>query len=142
MRYLFADDPLSADKLQSTLWPDEIHTLEDYREKWPRLCAAVGPIVIDILKSGISVVLDFPGNTKGQRAWMLGLAKTAGAPHKLYFIDIPDEICKERLAMRNASGDHAYAPTEAQFDQFTAFFTPPSEAEGLTIIHVEGDKQA
>ena len=125
---------LDADRFLSTLWPDEIHTLEDFKARWPRLCEAVGPVAVDILRSGVSVVLDFPGNTLGQRRWMKGLADAAECAHELHVLDVPDAVCLDRLAARNATGAHAYAPTPEQFAQFTALFVPPSDTEGLVIV--------
>jgi hypothetical protein len=52
----------------------------------------------------------------------------------LHWLDVPDEICRARLRVRNAAGEHEFAATDAQFDQITAYFVPPTAGEGLQIV--------
>jgi hypothetical protein len=60
----------------------------------------------------------------------------------LHFIDLPDDLCRERLRRRNAEGGHEFAASDAQFEQITAYFQPPEKDEGLTIVHAEAAAQA
>jgi predicted kinase len=46
---------------------------------------ALTPHVCALLSKGISVVLDFPGNTKVQRAWFRELIERANVEHELHF---------------------------------------------------------
>lgn len=120
----------------AALFREEMRTVEDYLRCAARLRAAMGPHVTDLLKAGMSVVLDYPANTPASRAWMKGLADAAGAAHLLHFLDMPDEVCRARLRARNAAGEHEFAATDAQFDQIAAYFVPPSVEEGLeTKVH-------
>jgi predicted kinase len=49
---------------------DGISSFEDY-VKWSRRCRAVmGPLIIELLRAGTSVVLDFAGNTPAERSWV------------------------------------------------------------------------
>jgi hypothetical protein len=50
---------------------------------------------------GISVVLDFPGNTKTQRSWFRELIERANVEHELYFVDASDALCKSQLRDRS-----------------------------------------
>jgi len=43
-------------------------------------------------------------------------------------------FCKARLRARNAAGEHPYRTSDAEFDQFTSHFVPPSEDEGFCVI--------
>ena len=47
---------------------------------------------------GLSVVLDFPGNTRRQRAWFRRLIDDAGAEHELHFIDAGRTFLSRSLA--------------------------------------------
>lgn len=124
------------DSWMAQLFPGEIRTLDDYVRCSRRLRSAIDSHVIDLLRSKLSVVLDFPANTPDSRAWMLGLANAAQCGHCLHWLDVPDDICKARLRERNRKGTHDYAPTEADFELFTRYFVPPSADEGLTtLIH-------
>ena len=87
----------------------------------------MAPHVIDILRQGLSVVLDFPANTVGYRNWMRSLIMQAG-------VDVPDTICKQRLWQRNAEGEHPYQVSEATYDPFTSYFVPPAPDEGFNVI--------
>ena len=54
----------------------DLKTIEDYGRLSARLRAAMGPHVVDILRQGLSVVLDFPANTVKNRDWMRALPET------------------------------------------------------------------
>ena len=43
-----------------------LKTIEDYGRLSARLRAAMAPHIVDILRQGLSVVLDFPANTVGR----------------------------------------------------------------------------
>ncbi len=68
--------------------------VSDYIRNSRRLREAVGPHIQDLLRIGVSVVLDFPANTPSIRAWMRTIFEAAGADHRLHYLDVPDEVCK------------------------------------------------
>ena len=125
---------ISQDRWLKLLFGDELKEVADYLRIHPKLCAAMGPHVSELLKAGVDVVLDFPANTVAMRAWMKGIAEAAGAPHMLHLLDVPDETCRERLRQRNEAGDHDFAATDAQFEAITALFQPPGPDEGLNLV--------
>ena len=124
---------ISEDFWTSRLFGPELKEVADYIRLAPRLRAAMGPHVTELLRAGLSVVLDFPANTRANRAWMKGIYEAAGADHLLHFLDQPDEICRARLRERNAAGEHEFAANDAQFDEITRYFEAPDEAEGIRI---------
>lgn len=128
---------ISEDVWLSQLYADEIHTLGDYVRRSGQLRNVLAPHVESLLLGGLSVVLDFPANTLGNRRWMKDIVDSAGVAHELHYLDIPDEVCKMRLRNRNAAGSHPYAPTDAEFDEITRYFVPPSSAEGFNIVRYE-----
>jgi predicted kinase len=127
---------LSEDAWLSRLFPGEIVTIHDYTRCAARLRLAIGGLIENLLRAGISVVLDFPANTPAQRAWMRGLAETGGASHVLHLLDLPDEVCRTRMHQRNAEGSHPYQVSDAEYDTFTRFFVPPAPDEGFNVIRV------
>lgn len=131
---------VSEDDWLSTLWSGEIASLEDYARCSARLRAVMGPHLAELLRAGISVVLDFPANTLASRAWMRGVIEASDAAHTLHWLDIDEAVCKARLRARNAAGGHAYQASDAQFDQFTRHFVEPGEAEGFNVVRL-GDGQ-
>ena len=125
---------ISEDFWSSNLFGDDLKTIEDYVRYSRRLCDAMGPHVVTLLKAGMSVVLDFQANTPGRRSWMRDIFENANAAHELHYLEISDETCKRRLRERNASGEHPFQVTEKDFETFTRYFVPPSPDEGFNVI--------
>ncbi|HEY2876794.1 MAG TPA: ATP-binding protein [Reyranella sp.] len=131
---------ISEDHWNSTLWADELKTIEDYVRLSTRLRAAMKPHIVDILKQDLSVVLDFAANTVKQRAWARSVIEAAEVPHELHVLDVPGAVCLQRLRERNASGTHEFHVTDAEFAQFTRHYLPPSPEEGFNVIVHRGDR--
>lgn len=120
------------------LFPDEIVDVDAYRKYSRRLSAALTEHVGTLLARGLDVVLDFPANTRGQRAWFRELIDLAHAAHELHFVDVPDPLCKAQLRERSRGlADGAAWTTDAEFDAITRFFQPPSPEEGFNIVRHE-----
>lgn len=133
-----AKDPqtilISEDALLSRLYPGEIATLEDYARSATRLRVAIGPHIEQLLLAGLDVVLDFQANTPTARAWFRSVFERAAANHELHCLEASDEVCRARLADRNAKGDHEYQVSVAEFDLFNSYVVPPSPAEGFNLV--------
>jgi predicted kinase len=129
---------LVQDELLDHLFPCEIIDIPGFVRYSTRLKNALGPHVCALLSMGVSVVLDFPGNTRAQRAWFRELCERAGARHELHFIDASDALCKRQLRGRS-KGLPEGAPwtTDAEFDAVTAYFQPPSEDEKFHVVRHE-----
>lgn len=130
---------LSEDRWLAALYPGEILDVADYGRCAARLRNAIGGHVAALAVAGLSVVLDFPANTRRSREWLLGVAEQAGCSHRLHYLDVPDAVCKARLRARNASGTHPYTTSDEQYDAITAYFVEPSEDEGLNIVRHQAD---
>lgn len=127
---------LSEDNWISKLYPEQIKSVGDYVRFAHQIRGIVGPIVTDVLKARISVVLDFPANTLANRQWLRGLVGASGAAIVIHHLLVDDDTCRARLHQRNARGEHDFAATDAEFDLITSYFQPPSEEERLEIeIH-------
>lgn len=125
---------ISEDVWMARLYRDEIHTLADYVRCAGRIKTVLTDHIQSILSAGVSVVLDFPFNTTDTRAWGHSLFWTAGCEHRLHYLDVSDEICKARLMARNASGEHPFQTSEAQYELITRYFVPPARSEGFDIV--------
>jgi predicted kinase len=121
-----------------TLFPSEIVDLPTFFDRSSRLRNALAPHICVLLSKGISVVLDFPANTKEQRAWFREILTRADVQHELHFIDAPDALCKRQL--KDRSKDLPVGTrwtTDAEFEAITAYFQPPSEDERFNIVQHE-----
>jgi predicted kinase len=125
---------IAEDAWTSRLFKEEMQTIASYIRYSRRLRDAMGPHVETLLKAGVSVVLDFPANTPALRTWMRGLFERSGAAHRLHFLDVPDEVCKQRLRQRNAEGAHEFTVTDAEFDEITSYFVAPTAEERFDTI--------
>jgi predicted kinase len=89
------------------------------------------------LRLGVSVVLDFPANTPNDRAWIRSLFEAADAAHELHVIEVPLDVCKARLRVRNETKPaglyFGFVPEET-FDPVMRLLVPPTQAEGFNVI--------
>jgi predicted kinase len=100
----------------------------------------VAPLITSLLEKGVSVVLDFPRNTRTQRAWFRTLFDSANAAHELHFIDAADDLRKRQLKERSKHLPPATPwTTDAQFDAIAVHFDPPSGDEGFNVIRHSRD---
>jgi predicted kinase len=130
---------INEDQWLSTLYPEEMNSIADYVNFSGRLRTVMGQHVDALLRAGLCVVLDFPANTVDFRQWMRGIFENAEAAHELHFLDVADDVCKQRLRQRNESGQHEFAPTDEDFDLISGYFVPPSAAENFNIVLYSGD---
>jgi len=128
---------LSEDDLLRHLYPSEIADLQSYVSYSGRLKNALSEHICCVVGHGLSVVLDFPANTTGQRAWLRELIETSGAAHQLHFVDTPDETCKKQLRARSSNGNGDPLQDETTFDLLSSYFVAPKPDEGFTIVHHE-----
>jgi predicted kinase len=129
---------LVQDHFLATLFPDQIRDVADYLTYSRRLNAALAPHVRALLGLGLTVVLDFPANTRRQRAWFREVLAGSGAGHVLHYVDASDAVCKRQLAQRSAHLPPGTPwTTEAEFDAITALFEPPAGDEAFTVVRHE-----
>jgi len=124
---------LSEDYWLSRLYPEQIKSVTDYVRLARQIREVLGPLVIDVLRAGVTVVLDFPANTPQDRQWLRDLADAAKVAHRVHYIEVDDDTCRDRLHLRNDRGEHEFAATDAEFDLITSYFRAPHEDEGLQI---------
>jgi predicted kinase len=129
---------LVQDEFLDSLYPGEITDIPGFVRCSSRLKDALEPHVCALLAKGVSVVLDFPGNTRAQRAWFRGIFERANVAHELHFVDVPDAVCKRQLKDRSRQlPPGAPWTTDAEFDAVTAYFQPPSGDEAFNVVRHE-----
>ncbi|BEM56978.1 cell division protein ZipA [Serratia marcescens] len=126
---------LSEDAWLATLYEQEMASLQDYARCSDRLRRALGGHLVQLLRGGWSVALDFPMNTPDRRRWAKALAEEAGVAHCLHFLDVSHAQCLSRITLRNARGEHPFTLSEAEFERLAQYFVPPAEEEGMTVLH-------
>ena len=129
---------ISEDEWLAALYPGEINDFNDYISYSSRLKPVLRSHVEQLLMTGVSVVLDFPGNTRKQRAWFKDIYSQRGIPHELHYLSVDDEVCLKRLKQRQKEQpERAQFDTEEVFRLVTGYFEPPDEAEDFNLMVVE-----
>jgi predicted kinase len=84
----------------------------------------------DILRLGLSVVLDFGLWSRAERDTMRRAARDLGAGVELHFLDAPTDELWRRIEARNASPPWDAEPiSRADLDRWTLTFQAPDAAE-------------
>ncbi|MHA7810210.1 MAG: AAA family ATPase [Marinobacter adhaerens] len=129
---------VSEDEWLAALFPGEIKDFNDYISYSSRLKPVLRSHVEQVLLAGTSVVLDFPGNTRKQRAWFKDIYSQHGIPHELYYLSVDDEVCLKQLKQRQKEQpERAQFDTEEVFRMVTGYFEPPEESEAFNLQVVE-----
>lgn len=129
---------LVQDEFLDSLYPGEITDIPGFVKCSSRLKSALEPHIGALLARGMSVVLDFPANTKAQRAWFRGIFERAKVAHELHYVEASDAVCKSQLKDRSQNLPPGTPwTTEAEFDAITAYFQPPSGDEGFNVVRHE-----
>ena len=131
---------ISEDEWLAVLYPEQIHTFDDYLQYSARIKPLVHAHVANILRAGASVVMDFPANTISQRKWFRELAEFAGATSKLKYLKVSDELCLTQIAKRRVEQPQRAAfDTESVFNAVSKYFQEPDESEGIKFEVVQRD---
>ncbi|MGJ3251673.1 MAG: AAA family ATPase [Elainellaceae cyanobacterium] len=125
---------LSEDEWLAAVYPEEIKDFESYIKYSSRLKHVLKKHVQNLLKSGVSVVMDFPGNTEQQRAWFKEIYTECDIPHTLVYLEASDQLCLKQIKQRRENQpERAHFDTEEVFYQVNSYFQPPAEHEGFNI---------
>jgi predicted kinase len=128
---------LSEDEWLESLYPNKIHSLEDYVKYANRLKPQMKNLVQSIIRTGTNVVMDFPANTVSQRNWFRQIYSEIDAPHQLIYLDMPNELCLQQIAKRRESQpQRAATDTIEMFEAVTRYFQAPTPEEefNMTIV--------
>jgi predicted kinase len=129
---------ISEDDWLTQLYPDEINNFDDFLVRHRKLLAVLGPHVQQIIKSGSSVVMDFPANTIDSRQWYLKIANTVKAPHQAVYLNVANEKCLEQIAKRKVEQpEREKYDTPEMFAMVTQYFEEPSSSENINIQVIE-----
>lgn len=125
---------ISEDVYLAQRYSGQIQSIQDYASLTERLKQELEPELLELLRQGHKLVLDFPANTPKARAWLKALANKAQVKHQLHVLQVPDAICQARLAKRNAQGEHPFQASAEDFALFSQYFSVPSFEEGFNTV--------
>ncbi|AWF80958.1 cell division protein ZipA [Microbulbifer sp. A4B17] len=129
---------ISEDEWLSKLYPHEICSLSTYIEYSARLKPIIKSHVQDLLNRGVSVVLDFPGNTKRQRSWFKEILLDNRFAHQLIYLKVDDKLCLKHIAQRQKlHPERAAFDNPETFEAVTRYFEAPTLSEGFNIVTIK-----
>ena len=115
----------------------EIRSLEDFAEASTRCRGLIESLVTDLLRLGISTVLDVGvANTVRGRQWVRRVFEAARADHVLHLIEASDAQCLANIHRRNEeqpAGIYWGYVADETFHAATTHFVPPGPDEGFHI---------
>lgn len=129
------------DEWLATLASERITSLQQYIEASARIRRLIAPLAKRLLELGVSVVLDFAGNTPSHRAWVKAIADAVNAAHLLHVLDVPPDECRRRLHERNATkpaGLYFGDVSDELFDAVVPHIVPPCDDEGIRLASAAG----
>jgi predicted kinase len=129
---------ISEDQWLSKLYPNQITSFDDFLHYSSLLKPLVKSHVLDILKTGTSVVMDFPANTVNQRKWFKELITEANAPNELIYLNVSNDVCLRQIEKRRLEQpERAIYDTESMFIEVTKYFQEPEQSEGFNLQVVD-----
>jgi len=129
---------ISEDEWLAKLYPDQITSFDDYIKFSGLLRPLIKMHVQNILRTGTSVVMDFPANTKRQRKWFNNLSIEAESKAELIYLKVNNALCLKQIAQRIIEQpSRAAFDTEEMFNHVTKYFEKPEESEVECFVIVE-----
>jgi len=129
---------ISEDEWLAKLYPDQITSFDDYIKFSGLLRPLIKMHVQNILRTGTSVVMDFPANTKRQRKWFNNLSIEAESKAELIYLKVNNALCLKQIAQRIIEQpSRAAFDTEEMFNHVTKYFEEPEESEVECFVTVE-----
>lgn len=121
---------ISEDEWLAELYPDQITSFDDYIKLSEQLKPLIKVHVQNILKTGTSVVMDFPANTKRQRKWFQSLSIEAESEAELIYLKVNDALCLKQIAQRSLEQpSRAAFDTKEIFHHVSKYFEEPEKNE-------------
>lgn len=128
---------ISEDDLLEKLYPGEITGVSSYVQCSAKLKTVIRPLIVELLNSGSSIVLDFPANAITQRKWLKEIVDESKAHYELHYLDCTNAVCKAQLRERATNEpERRGTDTSETFDAISRYFEPPASHEGFQVtIH-------
>ena len=122
---------LSVDEIMLALFDQ--HAGEKHDDYVARIKGYLYQKSLEIIDSGIDVILDFGFWTKEERVCARSFYGSNGVVNEFHFIDIEDSEWRRRIEKRNqdilANNSNAYYVDEGLLEKFDAIFEKPDPSE-------------
>lgn len=113
-------------------------TLEWMLDRTARCEAQMWSVADQLVARGIDVVFDIGLSRRDHRNRFRARASQTVASVKMHYLDVPRDVRRARVHVRNAqrTGTYAFDVSDAMFDWMEQYFEPPSDDElyGAMIV--------
>jgi predicted kinase len=112
----------------SLFGPGDRHQARPDGKRWlleGRLIA----LAIDVLRLGVSVVLDFGLWSRDERSALRWMAASVGAACEVVYLPVDRDLQWSRIQARNGAPEPTYQMAETELDPWKAFFEVPDDDE-------------
>ena len=114
---------------------NELPPSNEFDKYYYRCCDMAWNVAVEILKRGLSVILDFGLWKKKERDSYKKKISDLGAKYKLYYLSTEENIIKQRLKQRNENPAFGEIVITAEmFKYFSPCFEIPSPEEEAEIV--------
>ncbi len=128
---------LAEDEWLESIYPNQITSLTDYKKYSRLLKPQIKELVQSILLKGIDVVMDFPANTRSQRAWLKTICSEVNASHILIYINVSNERCLKHIEQRRTEQpERSSTDTVEMFEQMALYFVEPTIEEEFNVVQI------
>lgn len=120
-----------------------IEALQIHNNRHEIIEALLWEVAARTLVLGVDVILDYGFWVRSQRDDLRVLAAEAGTDLKIHFLNVPDEVLLERLAIRNAQlPAGVFRIPETMLKEWLLIFEPPFQEElAYTCVYPSSSEQ-
>ncbi len=121
---------LTPDEWQYFLFGHDINESE-HDERHAKIEELMWEVAVKVLKIGCDVILDFGFWTKSERDEFRRKAHSLGADSKIHYMNVPNDVIRERLDARNqlAGKNAVFYVDRKDFDEWSVLFEIPAKEE-------------
>lgn len=122
-------------------WMLALHDLTIFDDGYGPAAARVQEMIwqtaVRLLALDVDVVLDWSlWNPERRRKWV-ERAASVGADYRLYYLNVPLDVLRQRLQARNDDPPDGVHPISLEeLERFAPLFQPPVEEEGLNVVEL------
>ncbi len=111
---------------------------EHFSEYYQKIDGLIARYWVDALRLGLDVILDFGFWSRESRDKARAVIAENGALHRLYFLDCPESLQRERCRMRNHDLQGSLIIDDNTFEIFRTRFEPLGADEVAEVVQTEG----
>ena len=121
---------LTPDEWHTRLFGHDMDSPEEHDSRHGRVEALMRDVADSLLRSGVSVILDFGFWAVEERDYLREHARALGVGFRIYYMDTPMDEIYARLEARNLSGrTDIFRITRADMEGYLNSWQPPTGAE-------------